>query len=152
MRSRLISISGAGAIAMVLQGCVSPPSPPPQSPPSAAVPESANSPGASPPPSYSSRRCKTDNAVAKADFRTRADGIIEWLVTFDAATTNAIESHTAVGEDGQPHILMNELDCLLDNELRAMCPKWTYRDPIATDLPDGRLETYGVCADTHLQP
>ena len=145
MRRSAFLISCAAGFVLALQGCVSPQPVIPPTPAPAPSPPETKSPGAQSPPPDSSRQCKTQIPVANTVFRTLGDGSREWDITFDVATTNKIESRTATGEDGQPHVTVNQLDCLVDQELRKQCPNWRYREPIATDLPDGRLEAYGVC-------
>lgn len=145
MRRSSFLIPGVAGFALALQGCVSVQRPTAQTPaPTTPVPE-ATPPPAPPPPSNSSGQCQTQNPTASTAFRTLPDGSLEWTLTFDAATTNAIESHMTTSEDGQRLVTVNELDCLVDQELRKQCPRWRYREPFATDLPNGRLEAHGIC-------
>ena len=91
-------------------------------------------------------------AVASADFDegeigvTGGDGL-EGEGAEAACSADSGGVGWTDGRDGDEALVfaVNERDCLVDQEVRKQCPNWRYREPIATDLPDGRLEVHGIC-------
>ena len=65
-----------------------------------------------------------------------------WTVTFDSQTRQLLASQKVPGTD---LLSLNELDCLLHQELDEKCPRWIHDSNIAVDLHDGRLQASGLC-------
>jgi hypothetical protein len=79
--------------------------------------------------------CRVSHYLAWTLYATKHNGEKVWTVVFDAATTADITSSPG----------NNELDCLLDEELRDTCPGWVHDQEVETVLGDGRMRATGFC-------
>ena len=96
--------------------------------------------------SHSAPRCRPSVYVAQTAYRVGAAREIAWSIIFDEATRAALESQTRVGVDGLDHLVLNSLDCLIDETVKDVCRRgWRHDPQIAVDREDGRLEANGYC-------
>lgn len=90
--------------------------------------------------------CRPAVYVARTTYRKGTSGEVSWTIIFDSATREALASQTRTDDDGREHVILTNLDCLIDAIVKAVCSRgWRHDPQIAVDREDGTLQADGLC-------